>query len=135
MQGRIIDTNHLSPSLKPVSPVRDRIFRLHRDGFKLGTCIPVLCELESGIQLTRHVEKYRRQLDVLMRKLKVWPIDPTVRQLFGQLSNDLQRRGRVLSHADIVLAALATRFNLAIVTADRDFEALPQIRTENWLTS
>jgi len=32
-----------------------------------------------------------------------------------------------------MLAALALHDNRTLLTADRDFEALPEIRTENWL--
>jgi len=31
-------------------------------------------------------------------------------------------------------AALARHMDLTLLTADRDFEALPDLRVENWLT-
>ncbi len=52
---------------------------------------------------------------------------------FGELYLTLQSRGRALSHVDIVLAAMARQMNLTVLTTDRDFEALPEIPTENWL--
>lgn len=33
-----------------------------------------------------------------------------------------------------MLASLARQHNLTILTTGRDFEALPDINTENWLT-
>jgi predicted nucleic acid-binding protein len=33
----------------------------------------------------------------------------------------------------MMLAALARFMDLTVLTSDRDFEALPDIRTENWL--
>jgi tRNA(fMet)-specific endonuclease VapC len=42
--------------------------------------------------------------------------------------------GRALSAVDLQLAALAKLKGLTLLTSDRDFEALPEIRTENWLS-
>jgi predicted nucleic acid-binding protein len=53
--------------------------------------------------------------------------------MYGEIFRDLRSRGRVLSQVDMMLAALAKQMDLTIATADRDFEALPDIRTENWL--
>lgn len=32
----------------------------------------------------------------------------------------------------MMLAALARQMKLTLLTTDRDFEALPKVRTENW---
>jgi tRNA(fMet)-specific endonuclease VapC len=129
----LLDTNHLGAAVNPVSLIRERLYRMHRQGAKLGTCLPVLCELEAGIQGSPHVASYRRQLAHLMAKVRVWPLELPVAPLFGELYHELQRRGRVLSQVDIMLAALVRQMNLTLLTSDRDFEALPEIRTENWL--
>ena len=64
----ILDTNHVSSAINPISPIRDRLHQAHRQGAKLGTCVPVLCELEVGIQDSPHTESYRRQLAQLFRR-------------------------------------------------------------------
>ena len=38
----------------------------------------------------------------------------------------------MLSQVDMMLAALARQKDLTLATSDRDFEALPDVRTENW---
>ena len=69
----------------------------------------------------------------LLSRLRVWPIDQTVARIYGQIFAELRNRGRVLSQVDMILAALARQMDLTIVTSDRDFDALPDIRKENWL--
>jgi predicted nucleic acid-binding protein len=44
----------------------------------------------------------------------------------------MNERGRVLSSVDITLVAFATLRNATVLTADLDFLAAPEIRTENW---
>jgi predicted nucleic acid-binding protein len=134
MPGYLIDTNHLSAALDRVSPLRERLHQAHRQGIRLGTCVPVLCELEVGIQQGSRLEVSRRALDRLLREVRLWPVDRPIDRLFGEFYLLLKQRGRALSHVDIVLAAMARHRNVTLLTADRDFEALPEIHTENWLT-
>jgi len=133
MNGYVLDTNHLSAAIRRNSPILHRLQEAHRQGFRLGTCWPVLCELECGIVQTAAPERYRRVLGAVMTEVRIWPFGWELVTLYGQLAYDLQRRGRVLSYTDIVLAALAQQLNVVLLTTDRDFEALPGLSTQNWL--
>ena len=133
MTGFLLDTNQLSEAIRPVSQVRARIAQERTAGIRIGTCVPVLCELEAGLQSLAKQDAYRRALGRLLARVRVWPIDCDVPLAYGQVFHELRRRGRVMSQADMMLAALARVMDLTLVTADRDFEALPDLRTENWL--
>jgi tRNA(fMet)-specific endonuclease VapC len=133
--GYLLDTNHLSRAVTPRSPVRQRITDLRQRGSKVGTCVPVLCEIEAGIQQVSQPDVYRLNLERLLRQIRVWPIDPSPATLYGVIHHDLKRRGRVLSQVDMMLAALARQMTLTVVTSDQDFTALPDIPVENWLAS
>jgi tRNA(fMet)-specific endonuclease VapC len=97
--------------------------------------IPALCELEAGIQQVVDPVTYRSNLKQLLRQVRIWPIDLETARLYGEIHFDLRRRGRVLSEVDIMLAAMARQMNLTLATTDKDFTALPDIPTENWLVS
>ena len=133
MTGFLLDTNHLSEALRPVSRVRDRIGQLHIAGVRIGTCIPVLCEMQAALPSGNRGAVYRRALQRLLGRVRVWPLEAEIARLYGEIFQDLRRRGRVLSQVDIMVAALATLMNLTLATTDRDFEALSDLRTENWL--
>ena len=130
----LLDTNHLGAAINPVSSLRERLHQAHRGGARLGTCIPVLCELEAGIQGSLHLIDYRRQLVHLLGKVRVWPLERPVAAAYGELYRSLIARGRALSQVDIIIAALAQEMGLTILTSDQDFAALPEIPTQNWLT-
>ena len=129
----LLDTNHLGAAINPVSSLRERLHQAHRRGARLGTCVPVLCELEAGIQDSPYLAAYRRQLAHLLGKVRVWPLERAVAPVYGELFLELRRRGRVLSQVDIMIAALAQEMGLTILTSDQDFAALPGISVENWL--
>jgi predicted nucleic acid-binding protein len=54
-------------------------------------------------------------------------------RIYGGLFGQLRRSGRILSQVDMLLAAMVLHMDVILLTSDRDFEAVPQIRTENWL--
>ena len=130
--GYLLDTNHLGTAVAPGSSVRERLAETRRSGGRVGTCVPVLCELEAGIHQVREPARFRQQLDRLLHQIAIWPLDRTAARLYGELYVDLRRRGRVLSQVDIMLAALANQMGLTLVTTDTDFAALPDLKTENW---
>jgi predicted nucleic acid-binding protein len=132
--GYLLDTNHLANAVRP-SPVRRRIGDLRLRGIKIGTCVPVLCEVEAGAEQVSRPIEYRQQLGRVLRQIRLWPINPSTARLYGTIHQDLKRRGRAVSQVDIMLAALAREMNLTLVTTDLDFIALPDIRTENWLAA
>jgi tRNA(fMet)-specific endonuclease VapC len=133
MTRYLIDTNHLSDAVRRVSRVRDQIQRRSRAGDRFGTCGPALCELEAGMQQAARPADMRRRLTTLLGVVRLWLIDESVAKMYGALFLDLQRKGRTLSQVDLMLGALARHDDLTLLTTDRDFEALPAIRTENWL--
>jgi tRNA(fMet)-specific endonuclease VapC len=133
MNGYLLDTNHLGEAIRPVSGVRDRIGQLRLIGLRVGTCVPVLCELEAAFPFGNRGEAYRRALQRLLGRVRLWPLEREVASHYGEIYRQLRKSGRVLSQVDIILASLARQMDLTLATTDRDFEALPDIRAENWL--
>ncbi|HMF10986.1 MAG TPA: type II toxin-antitoxin system VapC family toxin [Gemmataceae bacterium] len=132
MPDFLLDCNHLSAALRKVSRVRERIHQARRAGHRFISCYPVLCELEVGIQQAAKQEENRRRLNQLLRHVRVWPLDAETARLYGVVYIELRHSGRALSQVDTMLAALARQHGLTVLTTDRDFEALQDLRVENW---
>lgn len=133
MNRYVLDTNHIGEAIGHVSVVRDRIGQLHRQGVVFGTCVPVLCELLVGIVQRKDAEKTRRRLSGLLQVVRIWPVDVPIADHYAQVYHELQSRGRALSQVDMMLAALVRHMGATLLTTDQDFDALPDMRTENWL--
>jgi tRNA(fMet)-specific endonuclease VapC len=133
MASYLLDTNHFSAALRPVSALRDRLTQAMRAGHRIGTCIPVLCEIEVGLQQLQQPQRYRRTLDHLLSRIRIWPLDRSVALEYGILYNDLRQQGRVLSQVDMMLAAQAIVMGLTLLTSDRDFDAVRKLQTEDWI--
>ena len=133
MPGYLLDCNHLSAALRKLSPVRERIHEERKAGWRLITCYPVLCELQAGIQQTSKPDQNQQRLTQLLRQLRVWPLDGDTTRHYGAIYLELRRTGRALLQVDMMLAALARQHKLTVLTTDRDFQALVDLRTENWV--
>ena len=132
MAAYLLDTNHLGLAVDSQSLVAQRVFESRLRGNRFGTCIPVLCEIEAGIRQLGRPQRYRRNLNHLLRQVRIWPIDLKTARLYGDIFQELRRRGRVLSQVDIMLAALARQMGLTLLSTDRDFEAVRGLRTADW---
>lgn len=132
MNRYLLDANHVGRAVSHGSSVRQRLESELKKGARFGTCIPVLCEVEAGVQQVRDPEAYRKNLQHLLRQVRVWPLTLGIARLYGELYQELRAKGRVLSAVDIMVSALAREMRLTVLTTDRDFEALPKIRTADW---
>jgi tRNA(fMet)-specific endonuclease VapC len=132
MAAYLLDTNHVGVAIDRDSLVGQKILKARLAGIRFGTCLPMLCEIEAGMRHVRRKVKYRRDLNHLLLQLRIWPIDLKTTQFYGDIYTELHQAGRVLSQVDIMVAAMARQMKLTILTTDRDFDALPDIRTEDW---
>jgi tRNA(fMet)-specific endonuclease VapC len=134
MARYLLDTNHLGAALDARSTIRERLFQARQVGHRFGTCVPVLCELETGLLHTRRRDHNRRILTILLRQIRIWPLEPTIASLYAEIYHRLRDQGRDLSQVDLLLAALARSMDATLLTSDRDFDAISDIRVENWLS-
>lgn len=133
MPDYLLDCNHLSVAINRVSPLRDRIQSTRRTGCRFIACYPVLCELEVGILQTPSPDENHQRLTQLLNQVRIWPLDAETTRYYGAIYIELRNKGRILSQVDMMLAALARQYKLTLLTTDRDFEALPDLKVENWV--
>ena len=95
----------------------------------------MLCELLVGILNRKNAKATRRRLEGLLQVVRLWPVDLDVAERYGEIYRELQKAGRAFSQVDMMLAAMCRHSNLILLTTDQDFQALADIRKENWLTA
>ncbi len=133
MSRFLLDTNHLGAVLAPVSPVRERLIAAYRAGHRFGTIHPILCEIQAGLQSAFQPKCCLQQISRLATMLRIWPLDDDVVRHYGRIYLQLKHMGRHMSQIDMIVAASCRSWPVTLLTTDRDFEALPDIPTENWI--
>jgi tRNA(fMet)-specific endonuclease VapC len=132
--GFLLDTNHLGAAIRRHSKLRVRLISAHHAGVRVGTIVPVLCEVDAGLAQVVNSERCYGAMKRLLTFVRIWNLEPKLATIFGDIYFDLRKRGRSMSHVDLLLSAVARQTGHIILTTDRDFEALPDLRTENWIT-
>jgi len=106
---------------------------MQKMGAQVGSSVPALCEVERGLPGARDPDYLRRIFSRFLTTIKIWPLDPVTARHYGEIFQDLRRRGRACSQIDMMLAALARQTGMTLLTSDKDFDALPELSVENWL--
>src|SRR3954469_4293727 len=114
MRGYLLDTNHVSHAIRAVSLLRDRLRQVRRQGFRLLTCWEVLCELQEGIVFTANPEQVRRSLRILLKYVRIWPLDENVVEQYVLVAKTATQRGRALSMTDMILTSFAIRNDITV---------------------
>ncbi len=108
--------------------------RLKRE-MERGLCISsvTLAELEYGVRHSAHVAQNEQALLRFLLIMSVLPFPAAAASEYGEIRNDLARRGTPIGPIDMLIAAHARAENLVLVTNNiREFERVPNLKLENW---
>jgi len=109
--------------------VRDRTAA----GDTFAICVPVLTETLFGISLLPRALQNRTEWARFQPLLPCYSPDEADGAAAATLQVALRRRGRQLATVDALIAAIALRYDLVLLTTDRDFAPLAALAQENWL--
>jgi tRNA(fMet)-specific endonuclease VapC len=129
----LLDTNHLSPLVTPEHPLRNRVLVLMQQGSTFSIPVPALTELLYGIQLLPRSSANLAEWQRLRTAFIYYQVEQVDAEAAADLQITLRRRGRQLATVDALIAVIALRYNLTLLTTDGDFEEIKQMKRENWL--
>ncbi len=135
MATYLLDTNHLSPLVTLSHPLRRRVLTQQESGDGFTTCVPVVTETLFGLRLLPRAIQSLQEWERLKLMFRCHVPDLQYAEQAAELQAMLRQRGWQLETVDALIAAVALRHDLILLTTDRDFRAVPQLRTGNWLQS
>lgn len=113
--------------------VYERARDLRLRGSKIGIAIPTLGEIVAGVEGSTSRERSWSVVRQTVGEFVLWPYEKPAAHEFGRILADLRRRGRLMQHIDVMIAAIAiTLGDCTVVTTDSDLLAIPGLRIENW---
>jgi tRNA(fMet)-specific endonuclease VapC len=129
----LLDTNTVSYIVRGKSlAARDRL-----DGLKINEvgCISVITEAEIHYGLAKKNPSFalRTILSDFLGKMQILPWGSDEAQAYGALRFKLERAGKVLGALDMLIAAHAISTNATLVTSDKTFSQVEDLRPPvNW---
>jgi tRNA(fMet)-specific endonuclease VapC len=130
----MLDTNVLSDLIRnPRGALFQRLGSTEPDA--VCTSIVVACELRFGAKrkgsnaLTERVEQ-------MLAALTILPLDEPADQHYADIRGMLEKAGTPIGNNDLFIAAHARSRGMTLVTHNRrEFERVPGLRVEDWLTA
>ena len=129
MNGYLLDANHAGRLIDPADPLRAR---LAATVGSVHICPVVTSEVRFGLERKRMGAELAEWTRILARLVPL-PLDGVDAATAAALRVGQERRGRTLHLPDALVAAIAVRRRLTLLTADRDFLLIPGLRIEDWL--
>jgi tRNA(fMet)-specific endonuclease VapC len=91
-------------------------------------------ELDYGVSKSASARN-RQALDKFLAPLDVLPFDADAMRCYGQLCSRLERAGTPIGALDQLIAAHALALDVVLVSNNlREFERIPGLRLENWVS-
>ncbi len=134
MVGYLLDTNHLSRLVNTHHPLRIHLRAAITAGDVFFVILPVITETVAGFSILPRAKRNWAEWQELRPTFILLPLDEVDAVDAAQLQVLLRRTGRQLTTIDALIATIALRYDLTLLTTDGDFASVPLLRLENWLT-
>ncbi len=133
MAEYLLDTNHISPLVTLSHPLRGKVMQRIVAGDTFAITVPALTEFLYGISLLSRAKQNLAEWGRLESAFIYYNLDRFDGEQAAESQVMLRRQGWQLETVDALIATIALRNNLVLLTTDRDFSAIPHLQQENWL--
>lgn len=132
MTEYLLDTNHISPLVTPGHSLRVKILSQLEASEQFSIATPALHEFLFGIGLIPRATENFEAWEKLKGLFKYYDVDQSIAEQAAHLRVALRQQGRQLEAIDSLIAVIAVRYQVILLTTDKDFQAVPGLRYENW---
>ena len=132
MTRYLLDTNHLSPLVTLSHPLRLQIRERLKPADSFAIPVPALIEFLFGIGLLPRAHLNNETWQAMADEFAYYGAERQDAEMAADLRLKLRRVGRQLGAIDALIAVLALRNDLTLLTTDGDFSAIPGLKLENW---
>jgi tRNA(fMet)-specific endonuclease VapC len=126
----LLDTNTASALIKG----RPNVAARFRATDPERVCLSVVTEAELlyGLAKRPQASRLRALVEAFLTAIDVLPWTGATTRRYANLRAGLERRGRPLGALDTMIAAHAIEHDVLLVTNDRAFGEVPELRLEDW---
>jgi len=125
-----LDTSIIIDLFRGNTKTRKRLDELKKTGVSFCTACISICELFKGAHKSANTEK---AVDLIMdfyKNIKVLNFDLASSNLFGLNHALLEKKGKKIPEADIMIGALAASNNCVLLTKDSHFKKITDLNIE-----
>lgn len=132
MADYLLDTNHISPLVTLGHPLKAHILGRLENGDRFAIPTVALSEFMFGIITLPRAKQNRAEWEQLRPRFDYYNNDRFDAEQAAELRAALRQEGWQLAALDALIAVVAVRYDLVLLTTDKDFDAVPNLKVENW---
>jgi len=127
----LLDTNIVSYAIRGEFPeARKRLNSVPLSSIAISAFTQA--ELMYGLARKAETKDLRAAVEGFLSEFEILPWDSAAACSYGELRAALERKGRVLSHEDLMIASHALSLGLVLVTRDKAFSRIDGLRVDDW---
>ena len=122
----LLDAHWLMSYLNARPEAVELVERLSPDGISTS---PVVCdEVFEGLQSSPAAETRSAQFEAFIQSLDLLDLDLEIARVYGRLRSELRSQGQLIPDNDLWIAATSLAHDLTLVTRDRHFRRIPDLK-------
>jgi tRNA(fMet)-specific endonuclease VapC len=130
----LLDTNTASYIIKGTpAQVRQRMLAIPMVEVALSTITEA--ELRFGAARRPQLSRINIGVDEFLKAIEILPWDSNAAQEYAILRMTLEKEGKPIGNMDLMIAAHALALDATLVTSDRSFRQIRNLRLEDWMHS
>lgn len=127
----LLDTNIASYVIKGNVPrVRDRLVKVPMS--EVGISVITEAELRFGIAKKPEAARLGVAVEEFLLRVEILPWDSDAAKSYAAIRANMERIGEPMGNLDMMIAAHALAAQAALVTHDRVFHRVKQLKIEDW---
>lgn len=135
MTSYLLDTNHAAYIMHSGERLKHLLTQHIKADSHFFISVTILSELYFAAYASRRREHNLQNILRLLNNIPVLMFDLAVAEECGRIKAELKAKGRPIPGTDAQIAAIARLHNLTVLTADRHFSYVDNLKVENWLQS
>ena len=92
----------------------------------------VLGELYVGVNRAANKTKHLKKLNEFLESCKIVDVNRETAEYYGSIMADLYKKGKPIPTNDVWIAAVAQQHNCIVVTRDKHFKEIKDIKLKHW---
>ena len=127
----LLDTNIASYAIKGnVLRVRERLLQVPLA--EIGVSVITEAELRFGVERKPAAGQLKLAVDEFLLRVEILPWDSSAAKSYAVLRSSIEDSGTPMGNLDLMIAAQALAVGATLVTHDRVFRRLKQLKIEDW---
>ena len=128
INGYLLDTNVVIDLFKGQKEIADKI----HEATNVFIPVPALGELYLGVENSRRKAHHIDQINSLLQLVSSINATEQTAKIYGKIKSVLRTLGRPIPENDIWIAAIGLEYGYAVVTRDKHFDNIPDLKTFQW---